>query len=278
MRPSKRIKTSHQPDIEATTLRDTAISLAHQPGYLPLGKTSTPNEEAEVGANALIISAEQRNIENAYPSPRSSVHTKPDEPEHPVHDYSWLDSPKRSYTTDPYFSTNYLIGWIWEHGAPVMKHKVKYGDGLFWLCRHCFSRPSSLSGVDDPEDFEAMQAMIECAISNTEYNWSFDSGFAGALVEFHLLKKHGIAPPPQSAQLGLFEMFNLNPTNESHVELVRRLERSEDSETYIAVIERAFKTGVSRWTEEKRSWLEGEPSKNIHRELCKKAQYEISYR
>ncbi|KAF2826155.1 hypothetical protein CC86DRAFT_370242 [Ophiobolus disseminans] len=274
MRPAKRAKTTHQ---------ELKVSIKHQAPPSPKHVSTHPAHEALFGDpetdDQSSVKEQHRELQLMTPdSSSSSPVVKPakfESPEVPVHDYSWLDSPKRTYTQDPSFALDYLTGWIWEHGAPVTKPNVKYKQGLFWLCRHCFHAPSPVSSFDDPTCIDALFAGIENSINNTEYNWSYDSGFGGALVEFHLLKKHGIHAPTDVGAPGLFEMFNLSPMNGSHCGLVQRLEDFGDD---LEAIAKGFKSGVTRWRKEEEAWLEGRPSLNIHRELCKKARYKIHYR
>lgn len=277
MRPAKRAKTTHQ-ELKVSIKHEAPPSPQHASThrlYEPLfGDPETDDQSTTVKDQPRDLQLMTPDSSASSSSPLVKP-TKLESPEVAAHDYSWLESPKRTYTQDPGFPLDYLSGWIWEHGAPVTKPNVKYKQGLFWLCRHCFHAPSPVSSFDDPTCIDALFAGIENSINNTEYNWSYDSGFGGALVEFHLLTKHGIRAPEDAAIPGLFEMFNLNPTNGSHCGLVERLEEFGDD---LAAITKGFKSGVTRWKKEQEAWLEGRPSLNIHRELCKKARYKIFYR
>jgi hypothetical protein len=274
MRPSKRAKITHQ-ELKVTIKPEEPTTLRHASTLLPANPPSgSPEQDDPSTTKEYPVERQLMTPESSSCSPVVKP-TKLESSVVPVHDYSWLDSPKRTYTQDPSFPTNYLTNWIWEHGAPVTKPNVKYQHGLFWLCRHCFHAPSPRSSFDDPTCIDALFAGIENSINNTEYNWSYDSGFGGALVEFHLLRKHNIHAPADVEAPGLFEMLNLNPTNPSHCGLVQRLEEFEED---VKAITQAFKSGVTRWKKEEEAWLEGTPSKRIHVELCKKARYKIYYR
>jgi hypothetical protein len=274
MRPSKRAKITHQ-ELKVTIKPEEPSHPRHGTTLLP----SKPRLDSPAHDDTSTTKDYPGDLQLMTPDSSSCSPTvkpaKLESPDVPAHDYSWLDGPKRTYTQDPAFPINYLTSWIWEHGAPVTKPNVKYKQGLFWLCRHCFHAPSPRSSFDDPTCIDALFAGIENSINNTEYNWSYDSGFGGALVEFHLLKKHNIHAPADASTPGLFEMLNLNPANPSHCGLVERVEEfGEDLEA----MAQAFKSGVTRWKREEEAWLEGTPSKRIHQELCKKARYRIYYK
>ncbi|KAH7089603.1 hypothetical protein FB567DRAFT_306081 [Paraphoma chrysanthemicola] len=279
MRPSKRVKTCCRTELQVTIKQEAPPSPRHTPKPIldgPGSSTSTEDAEDRKATTGRIDSLDPRIINNEISPPISDVDpAEVKATEAPPRDYSWLYHPKRTCTLDPTFSTDYLVGWIWDHGAPVMKPGVKYQQGLFWLCRHCFQAPPAPLDFDITDPFEALKASIMNDINSTEYSWSLDSGFGGALAEYHLMTRHDIYAPSESAKPGLFETLNLIPTNTSHVGLIQRLETMEEE---IAAMEQAFKSGVKRWKEEKECWLEGMPSKTLHRELCKKAKYKIYYR
>lgn len=287
MRPSKRAKITHQelkvtiqpedlsPRQYATTLvRSKPDQQLASPDHDDTSSSTTTTTTKDYAGSDVQLMTPDSSSCSPTVQPAKLLQQTSDVPV--VHDYSWLvDSPKRTYTQDPTFPINYLTSWIWSHGAPVTKPNVKYKQGLFWLCRHCFHAPSPRSSFADPTCIDALFAGIENSINNTEYNWSYDSGFGGALVEFHLLKKHGIHVPEDAVSPGLFEMLNLNPANPSHCGLVQRLEDFGDD---LEACAKAFKSGVTRWKREEEAWLEGTPSKRIHAELCKKARYRIYYK
>ncbi|KAH8712195.1 hypothetical protein GQ44DRAFT_730764 [Phaeosphaeriaceae sp. PMI808] len=276
MRSSKRFKTSDQSEVEIPSKQEDTQSPKHEPKILRHKRsTFSKSREKERGGSRVLFKGrlnETSTIKHSPYSPSSVGElAKTKQLETPQHDYSSLDIMSRIDTTLPNFSTEYLVGWTWRHGAPVMKSDAKYQQGLFWLCRYCSNAPSQASLFKNSTPLKRMGAGIHNDINKCEYFWSIDSGFCGAFVEHHLLKKHNICAPTDAAKPGPFELLNLDPRNHSHGHLVQKL----GSE--IAAVQRACKSGVLRWKEEKQEWYDGRSSKRFHQLLCKIAHATISY-